>query len=155
MDQIDVFAVASGPGSFTGLRVGLTAVKAWAEIHGKPIAAISGLEAIAAQSKAMSRRSPLEMQILRHFSMRGGGNFRFPVSDAGRTTQGMLELLGEESIVSPEEFVALVKTSPPGAGRRLFRRSRRCFPRLIQESFRSCASKLCQRFSRRCWPVGI
>src|SRR6202521_4063752 len=50
LDQIDVFAVAAGPGSFTGLRVGLTAVKAWAEVHGKPIAAISGLEAIAAES---------------------------------------------------------------------------------------------------------
>src|SRR6266851_9563008 len=48
--QIDVFAVAAGPGSFTGLRVGLTAVKAWAEVHKKPIAAISGLEAIAAES---------------------------------------------------------------------------------------------------------
>ena len=49
LDQVDVFAVAAGPGSFTGLRVGLTAVKAWSEIHGKPIAAISGLEAIAAE----------------------------------------------------------------------------------------------------------
>src|ERR1700690_1603747 len=50
MDRIDVFAVAAGPGSFTGLRVGLTAVKGWAEVHRKPIAAISGLEAIAAES---------------------------------------------------------------------------------------------------------
>ena len=49
MTQIDLFAVAAGPGSFTGLRVGLTAVKGWAEVHRKPIAAISGLEAIAAQ----------------------------------------------------------------------------------------------------------
>src|SRR5271157_3519216 len=49
LSQIDVFAVAAGPGSFTGLRVGLTAVKAWAEVHGKPVAAISGLEAIASE----------------------------------------------------------------------------------------------------------
>ena len=52
VDQVDLFAVAAGPGSFTGLRVGLTAVKAWAEVHEKPIAAISGLEAIAAESLA-------------------------------------------------------------------------------------------------------
>src|SRR5579862_3362068 len=57
MEEIDVFAVASGPGSFTGLRVGLTAVKAWAEVYGKPIAAVSGLEAIAAQSTALHGRS--------------------------------------------------------------------------------------------------
>lgn len=47
--DFDVFAVAGGPGSFTGLRVGLTAVKAWAEIFAKPIVAVSGLEAVAAQ----------------------------------------------------------------------------------------------------------
>jgi tRNA threonylcarbamoyladenosine biosynthesis protein TsaB len=41
------FAVASGPGSFTGLRVGLAAIKALAEILQKPIAAVSLLEAVA------------------------------------------------------------------------------------------------------------
>jgi tRNA threonylcarbamoyladenosine biosynthesis protein TsaB len=41
------FAVASGPGSFTGLRVGLAAIKALGEATGKPIAAVSLLEAVA------------------------------------------------------------------------------------------------------------
>lgn len=45
--DIDGFAVASGPGSFTGLRVGLAAIKALAEIMRKPIAAVSLLEAVA------------------------------------------------------------------------------------------------------------
>ncbi len=40
-------AVASGPGSFTGLRVGLAAVKALAEVLKLPIAAVSVLEAMA------------------------------------------------------------------------------------------------------------
>ncbi len=44
---IDGFAVASGPGSFTGLRVGLAAIKALAEILQKPIVAVSLLEAVA------------------------------------------------------------------------------------------------------------
>jgi tRNA threonylcarbamoyladenosine biosynthesis protein TsaB len=47
-EQIDAFAAASGPGSFTGLRVGLAAIKALAEILEKPIAAVSMLEAVAA-----------------------------------------------------------------------------------------------------------
>jgi tRNA threonylcarbamoyladenosine biosynthesis protein TsaB len=41
------FSVASGPGSFTGLRVGLGAVKGLAEASGKPIVTISILEALA------------------------------------------------------------------------------------------------------------
>jgi tRNA threonylcarbamoyladenosine biosynthesis protein TsaB len=45
--DIDGFAVAAGPGSFTGLRVGLAATKALAEILQKPIAAVSLLEAVA------------------------------------------------------------------------------------------------------------
>jgi tRNA threonylcarbamoyladenosine biosynthesis protein TsaB len=44
---IGAFAVASGPGSFTGLRVGLAAVKGLAEVLKKPIVAASLLEATA------------------------------------------------------------------------------------------------------------
>src|ERR1035437_2871903 len=49
------FAVASGPGSFTGLRVGLAAIKALAEVLQKPIVAISLLEAVAWSSAAHGR----------------------------------------------------------------------------------------------------
>jgi tRNA threonylcarbamoyladenosine biosynthesis protein TsaB len=48
--DIGGFAVASGPGSFTGLRVGLAAIKGLAEILGKPIAAVSLLETLAVKS---------------------------------------------------------------------------------------------------------
>ena len=45
--QIDAFIVVSGPGSFTGLRVGLAAIKALAETLEKPIVAVSLLEVLA------------------------------------------------------------------------------------------------------------
>ena len=50
MENVDAYAAAAGPGSFTGVRVGLTTVKAWAEVYGKRIAAISRLEAMAAEA---------------------------------------------------------------------------------------------------------
>ncbi len=45
--EIDTFASASGPGSFTGVRIGLTAVKGLAEASGRNIVAVSNLEALA------------------------------------------------------------------------------------------------------------
>ncbi len=53
--DISAFAVASGPGSFTGLRVGLAAIKALAEVLQKPIAAVSLLEIIARSAKMQGR----------------------------------------------------------------------------------------------------
>lgn len=46
-EDIDVFAAVNGPGSFTGLRIGVSAVKALAHAVNKPCAAISTLEAMA------------------------------------------------------------------------------------------------------------
>src|SRR5438105_2638365 len=51
-EQLDGFAAAAGPGSFTGLRVGLAAIKALAEILRKPVAAVSMLEAVAAAARS-------------------------------------------------------------------------------------------------------
>jgi tRNA threonylcarbamoyladenosine biosynthesis protein TsaB len=54
-DDIGAFAVASGPGSFTGLRIGLAAVKALAEVLNKPVAAVSLLQACAFASGAQGK----------------------------------------------------------------------------------------------------
>ncbi len=49
--EIGLLVVASGPGSFTGLRVGLSTVKALAEVLHIPVVAVSVLEAIAFAAK--------------------------------------------------------------------------------------------------------
>ncbi|MBP9997011.1 MAG: tRNA (adenosine(37)-N6)-threonylcarbamoyltransferase complex dimerization subunit type 1 TsaB [Lachnospiraceae bacterium] len=47
MSQIDAIAVAAGPGSFTGLRIGGAMVKGLAEASGKPIVAIPTVDGLA------------------------------------------------------------------------------------------------------------
>lgn len=44
--DIEVFAIASGPGSFTGLRVGIATLQGLAFVNRRPIAAVPALEAL-------------------------------------------------------------------------------------------------------------
>ena len=46
-EEVDIFAIAAGPGSFTGLRIGVSTVKGMAWAVDKPCAAVSTLLAMA------------------------------------------------------------------------------------------------------------
>lgn len=99
LDQFDLFAVSAGPGSFTGLRVGLTAAKGWAEVYKKPVVGVSALEAVAIQSRMTT---PIVVPVLD--ARRGQIYFGF----YRRTNEG-LALDGDEFVAMPEEFVAKLR----------------------------------------------
>ncbi|HBU11959.1 MAG TPA: tRNA (adenosine(37)-N6)-threonylcarbamoyltransferase complex dimerization subunit type 1 TsaB, partial [Clostridiales bacterium] len=46
LPQIDAFAVSRGPGSFTGIRIGTATVSALSYALGKPVYAVSTLDAL-------------------------------------------------------------------------------------------------------------
>ncbi len=97
LEEIDCFAGASGPGSFTGVRVGLAAIKGLAEVMHKPAASISNLRAL---------------------SLAGHQDLRATVLDArreqiyGALYDASAELIDEESVMRWERWFPLL---PAGA----------------------------------------
>jgi len=96
--SVELVAVATGPGSFTGLRVGLTTAKAWAEVYGMPIVGVSRLEAMAQSVQP-----------------EGGGVAAFYDAQRGQVFGGLytaprggMAASGEEVVLSPEEFLGTV-----------------------------------------------
>ena len=100
LQDFDLFAVAAGPGSFTGLRVGLAATKGWAEVYRRPIAAVSALEAVAAQSH--SHASVVVPVLDAHRGQVYFGVYRQLVASG---SDGRLALDGDECVMTPEEFL--------------------------------------------------
>lgn len=99
MGAVDAYAVASGPGSFTGLRVGLTTVKAWSEVFGRPIAAVSRLEALASQADEGAK--VVAAFVNAHRDQVFGAVYR--------RNDGRLERIEDEMVVAPGKFLALVR----------------------------------------------
>lgn len=110
MRDFDLFAVGSGPGSFTGLRVGLAAVKAWGEVYHRRIAMVSGLLAIAAQVGSEFERAVSFMDA-RRGQVFGGV---FQRNGDGIEGRPRLQRVGEEVVLAPEEFLSVVGSQIAG-----------------------------------------
>lgn len=97
MAVADLFAVATGPGSFTGVRVGLTAVKAWCEVYGKPVVGVSRLEAMARLVTAEAG------MVAASYDAQRGQLF----GAIYRSSYGRLARIGDEMVIAPEAFLDL------------------------------------------------
>ena len=98
--DVEIYAASAGPGSFTGIRIALTTVKAWNEVFGKPIAAVSRLEAFAIQAAGSPRARPPRIVAAYCDAQRGqlyGAVYR--------RTGAFLQAVADERVVSPEELI--------------------------------------------------
>jgi tRNA threonylcarbamoyladenosine biosynthesis protein TsaB len=102
LGEVDLFVAARGPGSFTGLRVGLAAMEAFASAHAKPSAGVSTLEALA-------------------WKCRGEGPTVAPVVDARRGevygglygwSGGRLSTIRQAEVMPPTEWFASLPSGP-------------------------------------------
>jgi tRNA threonylcarbamoyladenosine biosynthesis protein TsaB len=115
--DVNVVAAAAGPGSFTGIRIALTTAKAWNEVLGLPVAAVSRLEALASECQHSAAAHPGDetgagLVAASCDAQRGqlyGALYRWQSVAGAESVEGAaarLVRLGDERVVSPAELIA-------------------------------------------------
>lgn len=113
LKDVDAFAAIDGPGSFTGLRVGLSAVKGLAEVTQRPVIALSRLAVMASQLSAV--RADLDAGAMHAVLDAGRGEYYYgSYTDAGWVRQSeqllTLDALAATLRSVPGELVAFEST---------------------------------------------
>lgn len=93
---IDLYAVAEGPGSFTGLRIGIAAAQGMAMAHGKPLRGVSTLQGLAMNAAFFPG---LVVPVLNAFR----GEIYFGVY---RTEKGVPVAVQDDGVTSVDHFVS-------------------------------------------------
>lgn len=98
MGSVELLAVATGPGSFTGVRVGLTTVKAWAEVYRKCVVGVS-------RPEAMARLAEHSGFVAANYDAQRGQIF----GGLYRWVGGGMVQVETEMVISPGGFLAFVE----------------------------------------------
>ncbi len=111
--DVEAYAIGLGPGSFTGLRIGLATWKGLAYANRRPIAGVSSLAAMALAAAPDAAEGALLVPLL---DARKGEVY------AGfyRTRAGGIVELADEAALPPAAVAERVRTLPGAAGARAF-----------------------------------
>jgi tRNA threonylcarbamoyladenosine biosynthesis protein TsaB len=102
LGDVTLYAVASGPGAFTGLRIGIATIQGLAFAHGRPVVGISALEAIAHAVRAESAAARIPL-VAAWMDAARGEVFTSLYDTIG---DGQLACVEAPSVASPEATLA-------------------------------------------------
>lgn len=110
IDEVDLFAVTNGPGSFTGIRIGVSAVKGLAWSIGKKVAGVSTLQALSLNLPYSVRPVCAVLDARKGevysalFDLSGGG-VKELMPEAALSPQALVDALASLHLPSPPIFI--------------------------------------------------
>lgn len=104
--RISAVAVAAGPGSFTGIRVGLAAARAFALAWGAPCSGVSSLAVLALAARGENREAIGSAPFLAAIDASRGQVYAQVFQSAGEADEA-LEPLTAPAAIAPEEAARL------------------------------------------------
>jgi tRNA threonylcarbamoyladenosine biosynthesis protein TsaB len=105
ISDVDLFAVASGPGSFTGMRVGIATIQALALVQGKPVVAVSTLDLLACAGAAHAGGAALVLSWMEAYRGEVFASIT-RVRTGGAAEPPQLELLAAAAVGRPADLAA-------------------------------------------------
>jgi tRNA threonylcarbamoyladenosine biosynthesis protein TsaB len=109
LEEVDAFAVATGPGSFTGLRIGIATMQGLAFGQGKPLIGISGLTAL----RAVASPAFLGSRIATWVDAWRGDVYAALFEDGRQMGEPVVAKPAEllDALVSPQRLTSIERTS--------------------------------------------
>jgi tRNA threonylcarbamoyl adenosine modification protein YeaZ/ribosomal-protein-alanine acetyltransferase len=132
LDDVDAFAVVTGPGSFTGLRVGVAAIQGFALVRQKGVVGVPTLEAMAAAW--LAARGPAPPLIVPCLDGQRGDVFVAAFDATGASTIEACRISIEPRVGRPEDVAELLASAGSAAGMAVIGNGARRYAEIFQRA---------------------
>ena len=102
--EVDTYVINCGPGSYTGVRIGMAVIKTLAQVNNKPIVPVTSLELLAGQISQLKN----DFHVLLNCTRREVFHAKFRIVEDQPVAQTQIQLTSLEKFIESNENVPVV-----------------------------------------------
>ena len=104
LSEVDTYVINCGPGSYTGVRIGMAVVKTFAQVNNKPIVPVTSLELLAGQISQLKN----DFHVLLNCTRKEVFHSKFRIVEGQPVVQTPIQLTTLEKYIDSNENVPVV-----------------------------------------------